>query len=304
LETGFLKDRLYLTVNWYRNISDNQIIRYSLPDQTGFTSVLRNFPGVVENSGMEFSLEGTIIKNQKASWNLSINISLNRNKLLSFPGLANSSYSENYVVDKPLNTFRGLHYTGIEALTGIYQFDDINKDGIIDNNDFRWIGTTDPVYFGGFSNTIRLGSFELNLLLEFRKQKGPHTVYSSGIAAGDIINQPAEVLDRWQMPGDIKKFEKFTQDFTNPAYNPAIYNMASSDAALTDASFIRVKNISLSYNFPSGLIRKLKMESWRIYLQGRNIATITRYKGYDPETRSGSSLPPLYQITAGMQIAF
>jgi hypothetical protein len=80
--------------------------------------------------------------------------------------------------------------------------------------------------------------------------------------------------------------------------------MASSDAALTDASFIRVKNISLSYNFPSGLIRKLKMESWRIYLQGRNIATITRYKGYDPETRSGSSLPPLYQITAGMQIAF
>ncbi|MEO6705145.1 MAG: SusC/RagA family TonB-linked outer membrane protein, partial [Ginsengibacter sp.] len=206
MELGFFQDKLTVNLNYYKNKSDNQIIRYSLPTQTGFTNVLLNFPGEVQNNGYEISISAEIIKAKNFQWNASFNISHNQNKLISFPGLENSSYSTSYVVGKPLNADIGLHFIGVDAQTGIYEFNDFNKDGAIDNADYNYLGTTDPKYFGGFSNSFGYKRFELNILLEFRKQLGSEAVYSSGTALGGFINQPTYTLNRWRKSGDIKPY--------------------------------------------------------------------------------------------------
>ena len=303
VELGFLQDKLSINVNYYKNKSDNQIIRYSLPTQTGFSNVLLNFPGVVQNKGYEISVNAEIIKNRDFNWNTTFNISHNENKLVSFPGLANSSYSSSYVIGKPLNAFLGLHFLGIDTQTGVYKFDDSNKDGTIDNSDYNYLGTTDPKFFGGLSNSFTYKSFQLNILMEFRKQIGHNPIYSSA-AFGTIQNQSIYALNRWQKPGDITPYERFTQDFRNPAYYPATYNMVSSDAALTDASFIRFKNIAFSYNVPSTWLTKWRIVKWELFCRAQNLITVTKYKGNDPENQSISSLPPLRIFTLGTQITF
>lgn len=303
-ELGFFQDKVTLNLNYYKNKSENQIIRYSLPTQTGFTDVLLNFPGVVQNKGYEILVNAEIIKTKNFQWNTSFNISHNQNTLVSFPGLANSSYSSTYVIGKPLNAYRGLHFTGVDAQSGIYQFEDLNKDGAIDNADYDYLGTTDPKYFGGFSNSFNYKGIQLNILLEFRKQLGRDAIYSSGTALGDIVNQPTYVLDRWRKSGDIAPYQRYTQDFSNPAYNPATYNIRSSDAVLTDASYIRLRNIVLSYDIPKDWIKKLHAVNWKLFFHMQNIFTITKYKGHDPESQSLSSLPPLRMITVGTQVNF
>ncbi|MBX2933902.1 MAG: SusC/RagA family TonB-linked outer membrane protein [Ferruginibacter sp.] len=302
-ELGFFQDKLTVNLTYYKNKSDNQIIRYSLPTQTGFTDVLLNFPGVVQNKGYEISLNAEIIKTKNFQWNTSFNISHNENKLISFPGLANSSYASTYVIGKPLNAFSGLHFMGVNPQTGIYQFEDLNKDGIISNADNTYAGTTDPKYFGGFSNFFHYKNFQLSILLEFRKQVGVDPVYSSGSRLGYITNQPTYTLNRWRNAGDIVPYQRYTQSFTNSAFSAAS-NVSSSDARLTDASYLRLKNIAFSYDFPSSWIKKLNALSWRIFFQTQNLFTITKYKGHDPENQSLGSLPPLRMISVGTQINF
>ena len=302
-ELGFFQDKLTVSLNYYKNKSDNQIIRYSLPTQTGFANVLLNFLGVVQNKGYEIAVNAEIIKTKNFQWNTSFNISHNKNTLTSFPGLEKSSYSTSYVVGKPLNAYTGLHFTGVDAQTGIYQFQDLNKDGAIDNGDYDYLGTTDPKYFGGFYNSISYKDFELNILLEFRKQIGRDVIYSYSGFLGFIKNYPTSILNRWSKPGDISPYQKYSQNFSSLA-SSAASNISRSDAILTDASYLRLKNIVLSYNFPSLWLKNLKIINWKVFIQTQNLFTITKYKGNDPENQSISSLPPLRMITVGTHVNF
>src|ERR1700676_1031443 len=117
-------------------------------------------------------------------------------------------------------------------------------------------------------------------------------------------NQPAAVMSRWTKPGDHAGFQKFSQGYDSAFYGYFINSAVSGDNSVSDASFIRLKNISLSYTFPGPTIEKLKLQNLRIYLQGQNIFTITHYFGMDPENQSSYSLPPLRVITGGIQITF
>lgn len=303
IELGFLQNRLTANFNYYKNRSDNQIIRYSLPSQTGFADILMNFPGVVQNAGCEILVNAEIMKTNNLRWNTSFNISHNKNKLVSFPGLKNSSYSSTYMIGKPLNAYRGLYFAGVDAQTGVYEFEDLNKDGVIDNDDYGYIGTTDPKYFGGFSNTFKYKGFGVNVLFEFRKQLGRDVVYSYLGLLGTIQNQPVYVLNRWRKPGDISGYQKYSQDYTNAA-SSATYNVSRSDAILTDASYLRFKNIVLFYDLPDPWLKKLKVVSCKVFSQMQNVLTISNYVGNDPESQSISSLPPLKIITAGIQANF
>jgi hypothetical protein len=302
VELGFFKDRLSINVNYYKNSSENQIIRYSLPAQTGFPDVLLNFPGIVQNKGYEVLVNADIFKTKHFRWNTSFNISHNTNRLVAFPGLANSSYASNYIIGKPLNVYRGLRFLGLDVQKGIYQFEDINKDGIISNADFEYIGTTDPKYFGGFSNSFSFKKFQLNILLEFRKQLGRDAVYSSP-ALGDIVNQSTLGVHRWRKTGDLLPYQRYTQDFTSPAY-VATTRMSSSDAAFTDASYIRLRNVALSYHFSGAWLKNIHAIKCNVFFNIQNLVTITKYTGHDPESQSLSSLPPLRMSTAGIQLNF
>jgi TonB-linked SusC/RagA family outer membrane protein len=303
LDLSFLKERISVAVDFFRHRSTNQLISYSLPDQTGFTSVIRNIPAIVQNKGIEILFTTINLKGKNYSWKSSFNLTVQRNKLLEFSGLATSNYASRYMIGKPINIFIGYTYLGVDPLTGIYKFDDKNKDGVLNNQDYSYQGTTDPDFFGGFNNIIQYKNIEFSFLFEFRKQMGSHAIFGGYGLPGTMGNQPLAVLDRWQNPGDVSTYQKFTQSYGTPASDAASLT-SNSSAALTDASFIRLKTLAVYYTLPQKLLKRIKAESCKFYLQGQNLLTFTRYVGADPENQNLQFLPPLKVLTAGINIIF
>jgi outer membrane receptor protein involved in Fe transport len=114
IELGLFKDRLFITAAYFRNRSGNQLVEYPLPSQTGFTSITENLQALVQNTGVEIELRSTNISTRDFSWQTYSNITIPRNKLVSFPGLAYSSYATSYVIGEPLNLIN--KYRGILVL--------------------------------------------------------------------------------------------------------------------------------------------------------------------------------------------
>ena len=304
LDLGFIKDRILITVDLYKHRSTNQLISFSLPDQTGFSSIIRNIPAVIENKGIEFLISSHNIKSKSFNWNSSFNLTIPKNELIEFAGLAGSSYASRYFIGKPIsNNIVGYSYLGINNQTGIYQFEDKNRDGLLNTLDYAYQGTMNPDFFGGLNNIIQYKQFELSFLFEFRKQLGRHAIFGYSNTPGSFVNQPVAVLDRWQKPGDNATYQLFNQSFGTPASNAASKTSTSS-AALTDASFIRLRNLSLSYTIAGSYLEKLKIQNCRIYFQAQNLLTITNYIGADPESQNIQALSPLKMLTFGINATF
>ncbi|SDF70679.1 TonB-linked outer membrane protein, SusC/RagA family [Mucilaginibacter pineti] len=304
IELGFLRDRILVNVDYYRNRSSNQLIRYSLPNQTGFSSVIKNFPGLVQNTGIELSVNTRNITTPSFNWTTAFNISIPKNKLISFPGLSTSSYANQYVEGKSLSVIRGFKYLGVDPQTGLYTFEDVNKDGQIYDGDYQYFGNTDPKFLGGLQNTITYKKIELSFFFQFTKQTGAN--YISQLASsspGSIINQPSLILGRWRAPGDNSEIQKVGASFDSPA-NSTIAALSLSNGAYTDASFIKLKNVALSYSLPASILQPLKVSKCRLYLEMQNVFTLTNYKGADPEQQNFYALPPLRTIVAGLQLNF
>ncbi|MFT3981190.1 MAG: SusC/RagA family TonB-linked outer membrane protein [Ferruginibacter sp.] len=305
IELGFFNNRVLFNLNLFKSQSDNQIINYNLPSQTGFTQVLRNFPGIVENKGVEIQVEGAVIKSKAFEWSTSFNISVTKNKLAAFPGLESSSYAANYIIGKSLNSFLGYQYLGIDPQTGLYMFEDISKNGQIDfdGTDYTYNGTTDPRFYGGFQNTLNFKNFEFDFLFEFKKQLGLDNVKSSSVLVGSLINMPTQVLNRWQSQNSSSEYQRFSQDFSSDIYLNS-YLLSLSNARLTDASFIRLKNLSLSYNMNTTQLKRIGISKCRLYLQAQNLFTITNYAGADPENQSLVGVSPMRVIACGIKLTF
>lgn len=303
LELGMFSNSVMITTNWFLSRSDNQIIRYTLPTQTGSDNILRNFPGVVENRGWEVEIKSTNIRRKKFTWETNANITIPRNKLVSFPGLENSSYATTYIIGEPLNITRGYNYLGIDPVTGAYSFEDINRDGKINSQDFLLLGTTSPVCYGGLENRFKIKNFDVSFLLQYVNQKGRDPIYSNTFRYGQQINQPRAILDHWQKAGDEPMYQRYTQTSSSPAWLPGS-QIASSSAAFVDASFMRLKNVSISYHLKNQWMKRTKLKNFRVFLEGQNLFTITNFKNTDPETQSRLSLPPLRMIAAGLQLTF
>lgn len=305
IELGFIKDRILFSLAYYRNRSNNQLINYKLPSQTGFETIVKNFPALVQNNGLELTMSSKIISTKNVKWTSSFNITIPKNKLISFPDLANSSYSSTYVEGQPLSILRRYKYLGIDPSTGIYEVQDVNGDGIINFLDAQFLGNTDPKFFGGFQNTINFKGIELGFFFEFRKQIGKNYLsnITGTLSPGLAANQPTVVFERWKKPGDISSVQKFTSSFSGPAADAAFF-LNSSDGIFTDASFIRLKNLSLSYSLPNKLVKKFRLQDTRIFMQAQNLFVITKYLGSDPETQDILVLPPLKTVAIGINLNF
>ncbi|MDI3321376.1 SusC/RagA family TonB-linked outer membrane protein [Pinibacter soli] len=303
VELGFLKNRILLNAAWFKNKSTNHIIQYSLPGQTGASSILMNFPGVVSNRGWEIELQTLNIRKGGFDWKTAFNISITRNRLDQFPGLASSTSATRYEIGQPLNLKRGYQFLGVDPATGVYKFNDLNKDGLINTADYITIGTTDPVFYGGLLNTFHYKNWQLDVHLQFTKQKGNDPVYNSLIKPGTMTNQPDLLLQRWQQAGDLQPYQQYTQTSTSNA-GKATALVTKSSATLTDASFVRLKNIALQYSLGNTVVSRLKLASAQLFVQAQNLATITKYKGLDPESQSTLTLPPLFTVAAGIKLIF
>ncbi|MDO5969404.1 SusC/RagA family TonB-linked outer membrane protein [Flavivirga aquimarina] len=302
LELGFFKDHIFISTAWYRNRSSNQLVNVPLPATVGFSGINANWDALVENTGFEMELRTVNIKRDHFTWSTTFNVSMNRNKLVSFPGIAGSTFND-LRIGRPLGVQGLYHFIGVDPDTGIYQYEDYNNDGLIDrdDNDEFFVDFT-PKYFGGLGNTIQYKGLQLDVFFQFKKQKVKKYEASVNRPAAIIGNVPVAFLDRWQQPGDQAPYQGFfTTD--NRAANEAEDLYFFSTAAITDASFIRLRNVSLSYRVPK-TVTKAKNLDINIYLQGQNLFVISPYKGTDPEALSSRTLPPLRQFTLGLNVSF
>ncbi|MCO6148961.1 TonB-dependent receptor [Flavobacterium sp. NRK1] len=300
LELGFLRDRIMLTVAGYRNRSSSQLVGIPLPATTGFSSVQANLKAEVENRGVEFSLNTVNIEKENFSWRTDFNIAFSRNELLSFPDLDGSTYRNQLMVGQALNIRKVYQCTGVDPQTGLYTFRDFNGDGqITAAEDRRAVVDLNPDFFGGLTNHLKYKNWQLDFLFQFVRQRNYAADYNSGLP-GTMANQPESVLNRWQESGDKAAFQRFSAG-SDPGVLSAYDRYIGSDAILDDASFIRLKNIALSYTLPG---KFLKGVGCRLHIEAQNLLTFTAYEGADPEFRFSGYLPPLRVISGGVNLTF
>lgn len=300
LETGFLNDRLFFTAAWYKNQSGNQLVGVPLPGTTGFTQLQANLNAVVENVGTELTLRTVNYKSPSFNWTTDINFSTATNKLVSFPNLESSTYSSTYVIGLPLNIQNVYHFTDVDPETGIYTFADVNGDGMLtDAEDKVFKKDLNPAYFGGIHNHLQYKRWTLDFLLQFVKQDNYAIPAMIGVA-GTMTNQPTLLMNHWQQAGDLSPYQQYTSG-ENGAAVEALYRYSASDAAIVDASYLRLKNVSIGYDLPENWLKEVRC---RATLEGQNLLTFTPYKGPDPEFTGIGYLPPLRIITAGLQFNF
>jgi TonB-linked SusC/RagA family outer membrane protein len=303
VELGFWNNALQLTIDHYRNRSDNQLVNYSLPGSTGFNNILRNLDALIENRGWEFLLNYRIVSASILRWEMMATISIPRNELLKYPGLDISSDASRYEIGKPLQVLKRYQWIGVDPTTGLNQFADLDGDGSVQpGTDYAVAGYKGPRYFGGISNKLRYKNWELSAFVQFIRQFGFSHVASLVDMPGTMINQPIAVLDRWQVNKTDGRFQRFSQGAFEPYLSHL--NYVNSNAVLVNTSFARLKNIMLSYQFSSQNFKRLGIRNARIYIQAQDIFTFTNYRGADPETQSVRSLPPLKTIVGGIQITF
>ncbi len=281
VDMAVLADRISLAVDYYNNQTKDLLFNRPVSMTSGYYSITTNI-GELENKGIEVSLSSTNVQIKDFNWDSRINISRNRNKILSlYQGqpLDNlDRYSPSVVMEnEPMSIFFGYRSLGVDPSTGDIVFDDVKSDGVINAEDRVKIGDPNPDFTGGFTNDLKYKQFELSIFLQFS--------YGNDIFNGNRIfieamkgadNQSTAILDRWRKPGDITKIPRVTESDPNG-------NNRISSRFVEDGSYLRVKNITLSYEFSRQLSDRLHVRHARIYLSAQNLLTITRYSGMDPE---------------------
>ncbi len=304
IELGLYKDRIQIITNYYRNRSNNLLVGYPLPLITGGASIQGNLPAKVENSGWEFEINADVIRHASFRWTVVGNLSIPRNKLIEYPNIEGSAYANTYEVGKSLFTKKKLHYLGVDPKTGIYSFEDINGDRAASSpQDLQPMKTVAQDYHGGIQNVVSFKGFEVDVFFQFVKQTGANYLADGFVVPGRIGNQPTIVQNSWKNPGDNVSVQRYTVSFGD-AYEAYDKSQSYGDNIYGDASFIRLKNLSLSYQLDAKTVEKLKISAAKFFIQGRNLLTITDYQGLDPENQTNRSLPPLRTLTAGFQIIF
>ncbi|WP_417445289.1 SusC/RagA family TonB-linked outer membrane protein [Joostella sp.] len=300
LELGFFKDRILLNTAWYQNRSSNQLVGIPLAATTGFSSLTGNLDATVQNSGWEVDLFSKNLNGNDFQWTTTFNISMPKSKLLEFPNLENSTFAARYVIGQPITIQKLYNATGVDPDTGIYQFEDYNDDGTISSlEDRQWIEDTAPDFYGGLGNTFTYKNLSLDVFFQFKKQKA-YNYLRQQAAPGLKNNASVAFLDRWQQPGDQSSLMMATSGL-NASLIPSRDYYRQSNKTISDASFMRLRNVTLNYAIPSKANENLSIN---IYLQGQNLWTLTGFDGPDPEQPSHIILPPLRQITLGAQFNF
>lgn len=300
LALGFFRNRIQADLSYYRNRSSDQLQMSQVSTVTGFAQANLNLPIIVQNSGFEFLISTTQLDGRRFSWTTSLNFTLPYNKLVRYDNLAASADSARYIVGESLNS-RKVYKGYVDPVTGLYALKDINGDNIIDRRDRYTLDRDGTRYYGGIDNTIRFHNFQLDILVQLVKQTASTYEANTG-PAGPRGNTPSvDVLDRWQQPGDNTNIQRFT--VSNEGAN-AFDKAMTSDIAYGDASYIRFKNVSLSYNLNTSFTKRLAVQGAKIYVQAQNLFTLTHYVGVDPETIFTTNLPPLRTIVGGIHLTF
>lgn len=221
--------------------------------------------------------------------------------------MATSSYFTSLLIGKPIGGTHLFKYADVNTQTGLYEF--YTADGHLTSspdysNDRTEYVTYLTRFSGGISNDLTYKNFNLSFLFQFAKKDAPiYNIILPGSFASSSGqgNQPEYILDYWQQAGQSATFQKVSSKYADANISNAYYNaMYNSTFGFQDASFIRLKNVSISYSFPSDWISKYGVRDGRLFVNAQNVFTLSHYKGVDPEASNPRALPPLRVITFGV----
>ena len=333
MDLALFGNRLKVTADVYTKTTRDLLLNAYVPFSTGVSNAQLNV-GSVRNEGVEFTLETVNVKTRNFTWASSFNIAFNRNEVLE---LANgqTSFTTNlswtgdfsatplYItrVGGPISSFYGLVWDGVYQLEdfdqmpdgsyvlkstvpdngnnrsivkpGDIKYVDQNGDGTITNADMAVIGRTTPIHTGGFSNDFSWKGLTLSVF--FQWSYGNHIMNANRIAlegnyAGRTVNQLASYVDRWSFDNQN------STNYRAGGYGPRGYY---STRTLEDGSYLRLKNVMLSYDLPARTTKKLSLSHAQIYVSLQNLWTMTAYSGMDPEVSTHhSTLTPGFDYSA------
>ena len=298
LDIAFMNERINISLDAYKNRSDNMLVYQPLSPISGFEYTLTN-DGKMENTGVEANLNIRVVNNSNFKWDVGMNAATNKNKVLAVPnGRILTHYAGATVlteVGSPATQFYGYQTNGVYTTDadagglvkkntdgsvspfrgGDVRFVDQNGDNVIDENDRSVIGNPIPDFVGGFSNRIMWKRFELSALFTFSQGGDVYNYLRNRLESmSGIENQLVSVNNRWRGPGHVTNMPKAT-------WGDPMGNSRFSDRWIEDGSYFRLRNVYLQYSLPvnpTGFLRNLT-----VYATANNVFTLTKYKGYDPE---------------------
>ena len=305
------KNRITINVDYYKKKSKDLVLANPVLATLGFpgNSITQNI-GKIESDGLEFTVNSTNISKKDFTWTTSFNWAYNKNKVLG-TNATNTDITGGNSIARPgeqLGVYYLIRWAGVNPQTGWAMFYDVNGNKkmynpSITNANNRWTdekGTTVtsaitaadrvvqrgktpyPKYFGGLTNMIMFKQFDFSFDLQYAFG---YYVYNSTIQGllsyNSVTNKSDQIKTAWANPGDQTNVPKLY-------WNDNQWNQ-TSDRFLEKGDFVRVKNLQLGYNFSKGIIGRAKMTNLRLYVQGQNLWTFTKYKGIDPEANSNGN---------------
>ncbi|MCI2081771.1 MAG: TonB-dependent receptor [Bacteroidales bacterium] len=287
IDMTVLKNRLTLGLDLYYKVTTNMLMDIDLPDPN--PDIQWN-SGEMTNKGLEFTLSSRNISKKDFYWNTDFNISFNKNKLVSIDlqnvyyyavtSEATSEYCIRMAPGESLSKFYGYVYEGVDPETGLCIYKDLDGNGKINSSDRQYIGDANPVFTAGMTNTIGWKNFTLSILMTGSYGNDIYNaskIEMEGMYTG--ANQITDVLRRWKIPGQITDIPKSNE----------LYNLKCSSRFIEDGSFLKIKNINLSYSFETQKLAKWNISKIEPYISLQNFFTFTKYSGYDPEVSQYSS---------------
>lgn len=276
------------TLEYYNRQSENLLFEVPLSLTTGLPNKLQNI-GTLGNTGIEFSIQGDIIRNSDFKWTASFNISTFKNEFKKLPFEEQINGTKKFVVGKSIYDYWLRDWVGVDPQTGeglyraeAYAEDDattriVGQDTVttrVNNAKFHFAGTAIPDFFGGLTNTFTYKAFSLNVLVSYAVGGQVYDgVYASLMNAdpdGNALH--VDALNRWQQPGDITDVPKM--DVTGSAQTNA-----GSDRWLIDGSYLNLRSVNLSYNLPRTLLQRISVKGATLYLAGENLGWMSKRQG-------------------------
>lgn len=298
-DASLFNSRVMFSFDAYLKETRDMLVKASIPITSGFEDTTTTYTnaGKVRNQGIEMSLH-TINLTGELGWETNLTATYNKNKIKDlnsdvpyYINQINNSYVTMLAKDCPINVFYGYVTDGIfqnqsevnthavqpGAEPGDIRFRDLNNDGVINDSDRTVIGNPNPSWLFSMNNSLSYKGFELSVFLQGiagNKIYNANNIDNTGMAAA--YNQTTDVLKRWQGEGTSNSMPRAV--FGDPNQNTRV-----SDRFVENGSYLRLKNITLSYTFPKQWLQKAQIENARLSLSCENVATITGYSGFDPE---------------------
>ncbi|MCZ8353500.1 MAG: TonB-dependent receptor [Cyclobacteriaceae bacterium] len=317
LDFSLLKGRITATTDYFIRNTKNLLLPQVLPSNSGFATIIENV-GTLQNRGLELGIS-TVNIDGAFKWTTDFNVTFIKNEVTKLLRDGEDLPNNGLWVGRPLGQAWTARYAGVNPADGRAMWYDANNNITYDPqaNDRVFLSRGSgsfllPDYYGGFTNTFTYKGFEVSAFFQFNIGQ----LAASNFKANSSMDyrfdtaQDEEMLERWQKPGDITDVPRIIPGAQEVGSANSLFGGAISghDRFTEDASYLRLKQLSIAYTLPASLVSRLKLSSARVYLQGVNLWTLTEFTGLDPEFAANTSnigvLPPSQGIIAGVQFGF